>query len=110
MGIFVGCNEDDTLDGATEVYITLNPTDIILRVGDTIKISALVTNLSGDRINTSVAWSVLDEKVAKILGDTAIVCVLGAQGKETKLKAELVNGKYALTSVTVTTKRYYSCK
>jgi len=74
-----------------------------LRVGDTIKISALVTNLSGDRINTSVAWSVLDEKVAKILGDTAIVCVLGAQGKETKLKAELVNGKYALTSVTVTT-------
>ena len=103
MGIFVGCNEDDTLDGATEVYITLNPTDIILRVGDTIKISALVTNLSGDRINTSVAWSVLDEKVAKILGDTAIVCVLGAQGKETKLKAELVNCKYALTSVTVTT-------
>lgn len=103
MGIFVGCNEDDTLDGATEVYITLNPTDIILRVGDTIKISALVTNLSGDRINTSVTWSVLDEKVAKILGDTAIVCVLGAQGKETKLKAELVNGKYALTSVTVTT-------
>ena len=103
MGIFVGCNEDDTLDGATEVYITLNPTDIILRVGDTIKISALVTNLSGDRINTSVAWSVLDEKVAKILGDTAIVCVLGAQGKKTKLKAELVNGKYALTSVTVTT-------
>ena len=103
MGIFVGCNEDDTLDGATEVYITLNPTDIILRVGDTIKISALVTNLSGDRINTSDAWSVLDEKVAKILGDTAIVCVLGAQGKETKLKAELVNGKYALTSVTVTT-------
>ena len=103
MGIFVGCNEDDTLDGATEVYITINPTDIILRVGDTIKISALVTNLSDDRINTSVAWSVLDEKVAKILGDTAIVCVLGAQGKETKLKAELVNGKYALTSVTVTT-------
>lgn len=103
MGIFVGCNEDDTLDGTTEVYITLNPTDIILRVGDTIKISALVTNLSGDRINTPVAWSVLDEKVAKILGDTAIVCVLGAQGKETKLKAQLVNGKYALTSVTVTT-------
>lgn len=103
MGIFVGCNEDDTLDGATEVYITLNPTDIILRVGDTIKISALVTNLSGDRINTPVVWSVLDEKVAKILGDTAIVCMLGAQGKETKLKAELVNGKYALTSVTVTT-------
>ena len=29
--------------------------------------------------------------------------MLGAQGKETKLKAELVNGKYALTSVTVTT-------
>lgn len=103
MGVFIGCNEDDTLDGATEVYITLNPTDITLRVGDTIKISALVTNLSGNRINTPITWSVLDENVAKILGDTAIVCVTGAQGKETKLKAELVNGKYALASITVTT-------
>lgn len=103
MGVFIGCNEDDTLDGATEVYITLNPTDITLRVGDTIKISALVTNLSGNRINTPITWSVLDEDVAKVLGDTAIVCVIGAQGKETKLKATLVNGKYGLASVTVTT-------
>ena len=103
MGVFVGCNEDETLDGASEVYITLNPMDITLRVGDTIKISAVVTNLSGNRIETPITWTVLDEDVAKVLGDTAIVCVTDAQGKETKLKAELVNGKYALTNVTVTT-------
>lgn len=103
VGVFVGCNEDDTLDGASEVYITLNPVDITLRVGDTVKISAAVTNLSGNRIETPVTWTVLDENVAKVLGDTAIVCIPGAQGKRTKLKAELVNGKYALTSVFVTT-------
>lgn len=102
-GIFVGCSEDDTLDGANEVYITLNPMDITLRVGDTVKISAVVTNLSGNRIETPVSWSVLDESVATVLGDTAIVCVKGAQGKETKLKAKLVNGKYGLASVIVTT-------
>ena len=93
MGVFVGCNEDETLDGASEVYITLNPMDITLRVGDTIKISAVVTKLSGNRIETPITWTVLDEDVAKVLGDTAIVCVTDAQGKETKLKAELVNGK-----------------
>lgn len=102
-GIFIGCSEDDTLNGATEVYITLNPTNITLRAGDTVKISAVVTNLSGKVIETPVTWSVLDDNVAKILGDTAIVCVIGAQGKETKLKAELTNGKYGLTPVIITT-------
>lgn len=67
--------EDETLDGASEVYITLNPMDITLRVGDTIKISAVVTNLSGNRIETPITWTVLDEDVAKVLGDTAIVIV-----------------------------------
>lgn len=102
-GVFVGCNEDDTLDGASEVYITLSPTDITLRAGDTVKISAAVTNLSGKRIETPITWSVLNDDVAKVLGDTAIVCITGAQGKETKLKATLVNGKYGLAAVTVTT-------
>ena len=103
MGIFVGCNEDETLEGASEVYITINPMDITLRMGDTVTISAVVTNLSGNRIETPITWTVLDEKVAKVLGDTAVVCVAGAQGKETKLRAELVNGKYALTSIIITT-------
>lgn len=102
-GIFVGCNEDNTLDGATEVYITLNPTDITLRVGDTVNISAVITNVSGKVIETPIAWSVLDDDVAKILGDTAVVCVPGAQGKQTKLKATLTNGKYGLSPIIVTT-------
>ncbi len=102
-GIFIGCNEDNTLDGATEIYITLNPTDITLRTGDTINISAVITNLSGKVIDTPVTWSVLDDAVAKILGDTAVVCVAGAQGKRTHLKATLANGKYGLSSIIVTT-------
>ncbi len=99
--IFSACEEEATLDGATEVYITLNPTDISLRVGDTVKISAKVTNVSGKIINTPIAWSLADETVAKLLGDSAIVAVNGGQDKETTLKATLENGKYALTSVTV---------
>ncbi len=54
MGVFVGCNEDEIARWSSEVYITLNPMDITLRVGDTIKISAVVTNLSGNRIETPI--------------------------------------------------------
>lgn len=99
--IFSACEEEATLDGATEVYITLNPTDISLRVGDTVKISAKVTNVSGKIINTPISWSLADESVAKLLGDTAIVAVNGGQDKETTLKAMLENGKYAITTVSV---------
>ena len=91
--IFSACEEEATLDGATEVYITLNPTDISLRVGDTVKISAKVTNVSGKIINTPIAWSLADETVAKLLGDSAIVAVNGGQERETTLKATLENGK-----------------
>lgn len=100
--IFSACKEEATLDGAAEVYITLNPTNISLRLGDTVRISAKVTNLSGKEIETPITWSVGDETVARLLGDTAIVAVDGGQEKETTLKALLENGKYALTSVYVT--------
>ena len=99
--IFSACEEEATLDGATEVYITLNPTDISLRIGDTVKISAKVTNVSGKIINTPISWSLADETVAKLLGDSAIVAVNGGQEKKTTLKATLENGKYAITTVSV---------
>ncbi|WP_273198501.1 Ig-like domain-containing protein [Barnesiella viscericola] len=99
--IFSACEEEATLDGATEVYITINPTDISLSMGDTVKISAAVTNLSGKVIKTPITWSIADKSVATLLGDTAIIAVNGGQGKETTLKAMLENGKYAITSVLV---------
>ncbi len=102
-GAFVGCSEEATLEGADKVYITMNPADITLRVGDTVRFSAMVENLSGDAINTPISWSVLDESVAKILGDTAVVCQPGAQGKSTKLRADLANGQYGLANISVVT-------
>ena len=43
---FTACEEEATLDGATEVYITIDPMDINLKLGDTVRISATVTNVS----------------------------------------------------------------
>ena len=100
-GAMTGCSEEATLDGADAVYLEIQPTDISLCLGDTVRINSLVTNVSGDVIPTEVALSVDDETVAKILGDTAVVAVNGGQGRTTKLRAALVNGKYAVTNVTV---------
>lgn len=100
-GAMTGCSEEATLDGADAVYLELQPTDIYLRLGDTVKVTPRVTNVNGDEIPTQVALSVDDETVAKILGDTAVVAVNGGQGKGTKLRAALVNGKYAVTNVNV---------
>lgn len=108
--ITTGCSEDDTLDGAKEVYITLNPSAVTLCVGDTVSVSAAVTNLSGKTINTPVAWSVDDESVAEVIlrpdseieNDYVVVAKEGAQNKTTKLRATLTNGRYAVTTVTVT--------
>ncbi len=102
-GAFVGCTEEATLDGADKVYITMNPTDITLRMGDTVRISAVVENLSGKTIDTPIQWSVQDESVAKLLGDSAVVCQPGAQGKSTRLKAALENGQYGLANISVVT-------
>ena len=99
--LFTACEEEATLDGATEVYITIDPMDIALKLGDTVRISAKVTNVSGKVIETPVSWSIEDKSVAALLGDTAVVALNGGQEKETRLKAMLENGKYALTTITV---------
>ncbi len=100
-GAITGCSEEATLDGANAVYLELQPSDIYLRLGDTVKIAPRVTNEAGDVIPTQVSLSVDDETVAKILGDTAVVAVDGGQDRSTKLRASLVNGQYAVTTVNV---------
>ena len=78
---FTACEEEATLDGATEVYITIDPMDINLKLGDTVRISATVTNVSGKVIETPVSWSIEDQTVAALLGDTAVVALDGGQEK-----------------------------
>lgn len=105
---FSACSDDEaTLENSAEVYIQIAPENIVLSVGDTLAISATVSNTSGKIINTPVKWSLDDESVVNILGDSALVCVSGALDRgssevyTTKIRAELVNGKYAVSQVMV---------
>lgn len=130
------CKEDDTLEGATEVYVSISPSAISLTLGDVVEVSASVSNISGNAIDTPVKWSIDDETIAEVVnwrdtvfmdGDTifneadstytipkivksigdvmhyGVKGKAGAQGKTTKLRATLENGKFAIASVSVTT-------
>ena len=61
----VGCKEDNTLDGAEEVYIEISPKDGYIMLGDTVSLKAVVSNVSGDVIDTPVKWSVDDYEIGK---------------------------------------------
>lgn len=97
----VGCKEDNTLDGAEEVYIEISPKDGYIMLGDTVSLKAVVSNVSGDVIDTPVKWSVDDDRVLK-LENGNITAIEGAQGKTTNVRATLQNGKYAISKMTVT--------
>lgn len=125
MGAMQACSEDNTLEGATDVYVEIAPTNIELQAGDTVQLSAVVTNVSGNVIDTPVKWSVDDESVAKVVdivryekvkgaptteGEApqyvpvvtkGITGMQGAQGRITNVRATLENGKCALTPVSV---------
>ncbi|MEG0950120.1 MAG: Ig-like domain-containing protein [Bacteroidales bacterium] len=96
------CTEEQTLDGAKEVYITISPEDPFILVGDTVPLNAEISNLAGKPINTPIEWKSDDESIVSIYQD-AMVAQNGAQGKSTKVRAILPNGKYALITVTVST-------
>ena len=75
LAVAPSCSEDDTLSGAKEVYVTLNPSSVSLCLGDTVKLGVSVSNVSGDEIKTPVTWLSDDESVAQIveLRDTVFV-------------------------------------
>lgn len=98
--LYTSCKEDDTLDGAKEVYITIEPKEINLTVGDTLQMIASVTNLAGKTIDTPVSWMVDDSKLVEVVDDK-LVALNGAQGKTTKVRAVLENGKYAVREVVI---------
>ncbi len=60
-GAFTSCKEDATLSGADAVYITMGQTDISMLVGDSIPLTAAVTNASGDQIPCEITWSIDDQ-------------------------------------------------
>lgn len=61
------CSEEDTLNGADDIYIELAPTDIELQAGDTVRISARVSNVSGHDIATPIVYTTDDESVARVV-------------------------------------------
>lgn len=99
--LLTSCNEDNTLEGAKEVYITISPSNPFIMVGDTIALQADVVNLNGDRIDARVQWKSDDANIVKI-EEGKMMAQEGAQGKSTKIRAILENGKFALITVTVT--------
>ena len=109
-GLWVaGCSDEATLENSKEVYIDITPDNISMAVGDTVPISATVMNTEGKLINTPVYWSLDDESVVKLLGDTALTCVVGSLDRgttaqySTKLRCTLPgNKKYAIVTVAVT--------
>ena len=67
MGAFSSCKEEATLGGADAVYIEMANPNMTLLVGDSLKLSARVSNVSGKDINAPITWSVDDESVAKLI-------------------------------------------
>ncbi|MDE7388186.1 MAG: Ig-like domain-containing protein, partial [Muribaculaceae bacterium] len=71
------CSEDATLSGAKEVYITIDPASYSLCVGDTVKVSAYVKNLSGNIIDTPIQWTSDDPEKVSVVEFRDTVFVLG---------------------------------
>lgn len=65
-GLSACSDEKDTLSGADAIYIEMTPTDPTLCAGDTLYVSAVVSNVSGKVIDTPIKWSVDDESIAKV--------------------------------------------
>lgn len=60
-------DEKNTLSGADAVYIEMTPTNPSLCAGDTMNVSAVVTNVSGKVIDTPVKWTTDDESIVKVI-------------------------------------------
>lgn len=68
LGALASCDDEKaTLGGAHDVYIEMSQSEYSLLAGDTVIISAKVSNASGDEIVTPITWSVDDESVAKVV-------------------------------------------
>ncbi len=111
LGVFTSSCEDDlTLSEAGDnIYITMTPRfpNLELKVGgDTIQMSCVVTNHSGDIIPAEVKWSTDKPEIAKFIEGTNKLVALRAGKNETVIvRATLPNGRYAITKATVSSWR-----
>lgn len=64
---FTSCKEEATLGGADAVYIELGASNPTMLVGDTLRLTAKVTNVSGKEIKTPITWSVDDENIVELV-------------------------------------------
>lgn len=99
------CKDELTLDEAGDaVFLTITPKDpTIYYGGDTLTMSCEVISHSGKPVTDAVVeWVSDDPSVARFVeGTNRLVAEHGGIGRETKVRAKLSNGKYALTNVTV---------
>ncbi len=100
LGFFTGCSDEPTLDNSKVVYITIDPMNITLSARDTIPMVAHVQNLQGDTIRTPLEWSSDDEDIV-YFHENKLIAKDDAQGKSTKIRVSLQNGRYAITNATV---------
>lgn len=67
LSVLPACQEEEsTIDGADAVYIELTPKSIDMCAGDTVRLSARISNVANDDIYSQIRWSVDDPSVAEI--------------------------------------------
>ncbi len=104
------CKDDLTLsDAGDDIYITMTPRfpNLELKVGgDTVQMSCVVTNHSGDIIPAEVEWSTDKPEIAKFVeGTNKLFAVAAGKNETVMVRATLPNGRYALTRATVSSWR-----
>ncbi len=111
FGVFTtSCKDDLTLSGAGDnIYITMTPRfpNLELKIGgDTIQMSCVVKNHSGDIIPTEVEWSTDKPELAKFIdGTNKLVAIAEGKDPTVIVRATLPNGRYAITKANISSWR-----
>lgn len=97
------CKDDMKLGKAEDTFVTISPSNANIVYGvDTIEMQCIVQNKSGNKVNTDLKWTSMDESVVHFVnGTNKLTATKGSQGKHTFVRVTLPNGKYAETIVSV---------
>lgn len=98
------CKDELTLSEAgDEVYITITPSNpTIVYGGEPLVMQCEVVHLGKPVTDAAIEWTSDDPTVARFVEGNKIVAEHAGIGRETKVRAKLNNGKYAITTVKVT--------
>lgn len=97
------CKDDMKLGKAEDTFVTISPSNTNIVYGvDTIEMQCIVQNKSGNKVDTDLKWTSMDESVVHFVnGTNKLTATKGSQGKHTFVRVTLPNGKYAETIVSV---------